>query len=115
MFPEPEMQALDGGRAFNGGNPPAEIRFNDAHVPNPQRARRRKRLLGAEQKAVVQGQAQELNRVWKIWANSLGTLDWRADPQNLPAGLTKESLASQPTLRKPWAAVIYGTAWTERA
>ena len=26
---------------------------------------------------------------WKIWGNSLGTLDWRADPQNLPPGLTK--------------------------
>src|SRR4029078_7147377 len=37
MFPESEMRALDGGRAFNGGNPPAEIHFNDAHVPNPQR------------------------------------------------------------------------------
>ena len=26
---------------------------------------------------------------WKIWGNSLGTLDLRADPQNLPEGLTK--------------------------
>ena len=26
---------------------------------------------------------------WKLWGNSGGTLDWRADPQNLPAGLTK--------------------------
>jgi hypothetical protein len=32
MFPEPAMQVLDGGRAFNGGNPPPEIRFNDAHA-----------------------------------------------------------------------------------
>ncbi|MDH4045492.1 MAG: hypothetical protein OEW06_13640, partial [Gemmatimonadota bacterium] len=30
MFPEREMQVLDGGRAFDGGDPPAEIRFNDA-------------------------------------------------------------------------------------
>src|SRR6476620_3485765 len=37
MFPESGMRLLDGGRAFNGGNPPAEIGFNDAHVPNPQR------------------------------------------------------------------------------
>jgi hypothetical protein len=38
MFPEPLMQALDGGRGFNGGNPPSEIRFNDAHVPHCGRA-----------------------------------------------------------------------------
>jgi len=25
---------------------------------------------------------------WKIWAASNGTMDWRADPQNLPQGLT---------------------------
>ena len=28
------MMALDGGRAFNGGNPPAELRFGEAH-PEP--------------------------------------------------------------------------------
>src|ERR1044072_8066823 len=35
MAPESLMQILDGGRAFNGGKPPEEIRFNDARVPNP--------------------------------------------------------------------------------
>jgi len=25
---------------------------------------------------------------WKIWGNTEGTLDTRADPQNLPSGLT---------------------------
>ena len=51
MFPETCMQVLDGGRAFNGGNPPAEIRFNDAHVPNPQQDAPPQTILGAEQKA----------------------------------------------------------------
>ena len=32
MFPEPEMEILDSGRGFNGGNAPAEGHFNDAHV-----------------------------------------------------------------------------------
>src|SRR4029079_16727709 len=27
---------------------------------------------------------------WKIWASSQGTLEQRADPENLPAGLTKQ-------------------------
>src|ERR1041384_5318649 len=34
MFPEDAARILDGGRTFNHGNPPAEIRFNDAHAPN---------------------------------------------------------------------------------
>jgi len=48
MFPEREMQVLDGGRAFDGGDPPAEIRFNDAHVPNPQRSAPPQTILGGD-------------------------------------------------------------------
>src|SRR3954466_6074542 len=36
MFTEEGMKVLDGGRAYGGGNPPAEVSFGDAHVPNPQ-------------------------------------------------------------------------------
>src|SRR5690242_9086173 len=35
MFPDDLLQVLDGGRAFNGGNPPTELEFNGARVPNP--------------------------------------------------------------------------------
>lgn len=113
MFPESEMRALDGGRAFDGGDPPAEIRFNDKHVPNPQRNAPPQTILGAEQKAWFKQQLESSTATWKIWGNSLGTLDWRADPQNLPPGLTKE----------PWPGNAYaalggsdfGTAYAERA
>ena len=114
MFPESLMQVLDGGRAFNGGNPPAEIRFNDAHVPNPQRNAPPQTLLGAEQKAWFKKKLESSTATWKIWGNSQGALDSRSDPQNLPAGLTKE----------PWpkdggyAAMSppdYGLAYAERA
>jgi alkaline phosphatase D len=113
MFPEPEMRALDGGRGFNGGNPPAEIRFNDAHVPNPQLNAPPQTILGAKQKAWFKDKLKSSSASWKIWANSQGALDLRADPQNLPPGLTKE----------PWPANTYacagggdyGTAYAERA
>ena len=113
MFPEALMRVLDGGRAFNGGNPPAEIRFNDAHVPNPQRNAPPQTILGAEQKAWFKEKLRSSTAAWKIWANSQGTLDHRADPQNLPPGLTRE----------PWPADggyaamsggDYGTAFMER-
>jgi alkaline phosphatase D len=113
MFPEPEMRALDGGRAFSGGNPPPEIRFNDAHVPNPQLSAPPQTLLGVEQKRWFKDKLKSSTAAWKIWANSLGTLDRRADPQNLPAGLTKEPWPSN-----TFAAMYggdYGTAYAERA
>lgn len=113
MFPEPEMRILDGGRGFNGGNPPPEIRFNDTRVPNPQRSAPPQTILGAEQKAWFKDRLRRSTAAWKIWASSLGALDWRADPQNLPAGLTKEAWP-----KNTYAALggsDYGTAYAERA
>ena len=61
MFPEALMQVLDGGRAFNGGNPPAELRFNDAHVANPQRNAPPQTHSRGGAEGLVQGPAQELD------------------------------------------------------
>lgn len=113
MAPEYLMQILDGGRAYNGGNPPAEVRFNDAHVPNPQRNAPPQTILGAEQKAWFKEKLKSSTAAWKIWGNSEGAFDHRADPQNLPAGLTKESWPAN-----TYAAMSggdYGTAFVERA
>ena len=113
MFPEQLMQVLEGGRAYNGGNPPAEIRFNDAHVPNPQRTAPPQTLLGAEQKKWFKDRLKSSTAVWKVWGNSLGTLESRADPQNLPAGLTKESWPRD--LFANLGGGDFGNAWMERA
>jgi alkaline phosphatase D len=114
MSPESMMQILDGGRAYNGGKPPEEIRFNDARVPNPQRNAPPQTILGAKQKAWFKEKLKSSTATWKIWANSEGALDERADPQNLPPGLTKE----------PWpkdggyanlGSPDFGNAYAERA
>jgi alkaline phosphatase D len=89
MFPDDAMQILDGGRAFNDGNPPAEIQFGQSSIPNPQRNAPPQTLLGAEQKAWLKDRLKRATATWKIWGNSQGTLEPRADPENLPAGLTK--------------------------
>jgi alkaline phosphatase D len=112
MFPESAMRILDGGRGFDGGNPPSELRFNDAHVPNPQRTAPPQTLLGAEQKAWFKDKLANATATWKIWANSLGALDWRADPQNLPAGLTTESWPADTFASLGGA--DYGAAYAER-
>ncbi len=112
LFPENAMQILDGGRAFNGSNPPAELQFKEGRVPNPQKNAPPATLLGAEQKAWLKEQLQRATATWKIWGNSQGTLESRADPENLPVGLTKA----------PWPAGTFANlgardhaiSWTER-
>ena len=112
MFPEDVMQVLDGGRTFNGGNPPAELQFKDKRVANSQNTAPPQTILGAEQKAWLKDQLKRATATWKIWGNSQGTLERRADPEHLPAGLTKQ----------PWPAGSfanlgggdYGSAWVER-
>ena len=114
MSPESLMQILDGGRAYNGGNPPEEVRFNDAHVPNPQRNAPPQTILGAKQKAWFKDKLKSSTATWKIWANSQGALDERADPQNLPPGLTKESWPKDGGFANVGNA-DYGNAYAERA
>ena len=112
MFPDEAMQVLDGGRTFNGGNPPAEIRFRDQSIPNPQKNAPPQTILGATQKSWMKEQLRRATATWKIWGCSTGCLDQRADPENLPAGMTK----------KPWPKGSFanlgggdhGSAWVER-
>jgi alkaline phosphatase D len=87
MFPEDVMEVCDGGRAFNGGRPPAEVRFGNKTVKNSQKDAPPQTILGAAQKAWFKDRLRASSATWKVWGNSLGTLDRRADPQNLPAGL----------------------------
>jgi alkaline phosphatase D len=112
MFSEEAMIALDLGRAANGGKPPAELQFREARIPNPRKDHAPRTILGAEQKAWFKDSLRKSTATWKIWGNSLGALDQRIDPQNLPAGLVE----------KPWPADTYamqgsndyGAAYAER-
>jgi alkaline phosphatase D len=70
-------------------------------------------MLGREQKAWLKDRLTRSTATWKIWGATNGTLDMRTDPQNLPAGLTKDK----------WPGKDYGTfgggdfsgAFSERA
>jgi alkaline phosphatase D len=112
MFSEEATIALDAGRAFDGGKPPAELHFRDVSIPNPSKEKPPRTILGVEQKAWFKDQLRKSKATWKIWGNSLGAIDHRADPQNLPAGMVKN----------PWPADTYaifrtddyGAAYAER-
>lgn len=112
MFPEAIVQALDGGRAFNGANPPAELTYNGVTIANPRKDAPPQTILGAEQKAWFKTRLKASTATWKIWGNSQATPDSRADPENLPAGITK---AAWPGGVAIMGGGDYGTAYHERA
>ena len=88
LIPEEVMQILDGGKTYNGGHPPASIRYGDKDLPNFRRDEPAQTLLGAEQKKWFFERLQNSKATWKIWGDTVATLDMRADPQNLLPGLT---------------------------
>ncbi|MCL6739872.1 alkaline phosphatase D family protein [Sphingomonas sp. RB56-2] len=113
MFPDDLLQALDGGRAFNGGNPPAELEFNGAKVPNPNKDKPPQTILGGTQKAWFKNRLRTSGATWKIWASSQCTLEQRADPENFPEGLTKQKWPAGRFANVQGG--DFGSAWVERS
>ena len=103
VFSEPVMIALDGGRTANGGNPPATLSFRDATIDNPRKDKKPRTILGAEQKAWFKDQLRKSTATWKIWANSLGAIDIRLDPEHIPASM----------VAKQWPANTFGIFRTD--
>ncbi|HEX6217684.1 MAG TPA: alkaline phosphatase D family protein, partial [Sphingomicrobium sp.] len=103
VFSEPAMIALDGGRMANGGNPPATLSFRDATIDNPRKDKNPRTILGAEQKTWFKDQLRKSTATWKIWANSLGAMDVRLDPEHIPASM----------VAKQWPANTFGIFRTD--
>jgi alkaline phosphatase D len=99
FFPQEAGEILDAGRAYDGGRPPAEIRFGETKISNPRKDAPPQTILGAEQKAWFKERLRRSRATWKIWGNSIGTPDWRADPQNVPEGLVPH----------PWPGATYAS------
>ena len=89
FVPQEVLDILDAGNTYNGGHPPATIRYGDKEVENFRKGQPATTILGAEQKTWFLERLKNSKATWKIWADTVATLDMRADPQNLPAGLTK--------------------------
>jgi alkaline phosphatase D len=112
LFAQEALEILDAGRAYADGHPPATIRVGDREIPNFRKDQPPQSVLGAKQKHWFLDRLKLSTATWKIWGNTLGTLDYRVDPQNLPPGLTT-----------PWPGAGYAgfhlgdasTAYVERA
>jgi alkaline phosphatase D len=111
FFPEEALEIIDAGNAYQGGQPPELIRYGRSQIPNFRRNQPPQTILGAAQKAWFLERLSKSNATWKIWGNTVATLDMRADLQNLP-----------PNIPSAWPGAGYagcpgadfGTAYVER-
>jgi alkaline phosphatase D len=87
MVPFETLQKIDAGETWPGGAPD-KLQFADKQASNFRKSNQPRTLLGAEQKAWFFERLAASTATWKVWANTVATFDMRADPQNLPAGLT---------------------------
>jgi len=87
LFPQEALEALDAGRTYDGGHPLEEIQIGELRMKNFTRDDPPMTVLGREQKAWLKRTLKASQATWKIWGATNGTMDMRADPQNLPPGL----------------------------
>jgi alkaline phosphatase D len=83
------MEILDAGKSYNGGNPPDSFPFGAKSIPNYRKDKEPQSILGAEQKAWFLERLKTSSATWKVWGNSVGSLDARIDLKNLPEGKGK--------------------------
>jgi alkaline phosphatase D len=88
FYPQEAMEIIDAGRTYAGGTPPDAITVGQVSVPNFRKDAGPYTLFGPRQRAWLRERLCNSDATWKIWGSSGGTLDWRADPQNLPLGIT---------------------------
>ena len=89
FIPEEVVEILDAGRTYNNGHPRPDLVRRRREIANFRREQPPQTMLGAKQKAWFLDRLQTSNATWKIWGNTIGTLDMRVDPQNLPPGIAK--------------------------
>ncbi|MBS1978100.1 MAG: alkaline phosphatase D family protein [Bacteroidetes bacterium] len=87
VYPQVPFEIIEYGRHYDGGNPPATIRFNGKDFPNPAKDAHAQTFLGKEQRAWFLNQLGGSKARWKIWGHSFGTMELRSDYHNLPGEL----------------------------
>lgn len=73
----------------------------DREIPNFRKDDPPQTILGMQQKSWFLEKLQASKATWKIWGNSIATLEGRVDAQSLPVGLTR-----------PWPGSSYGVTTT---
>jgi alkaline phosphatase D len=82
VAPFDALEIIDAGKTYNGGNPPATVRVDGKDIPNWCKDRPAGTMLGKEQKAWFLDRLSTSKACWKVWGNTVGSLDARIDFQN---------------------------------
>ncbi len=104
MFPDDLQQVLDGGRAFNGGNPPAELAFGESRIREPAKGCAAADDPRRRAESVVQGPAQARNRDMENLGQFAGRARHARRPAE-PSGGSRQGLACRlrkSRRRRPW-------------
>ena len=91
FIPQEVIEILDAGSAYGRRQASRNDLVWRKEFPNFRRDQPPQTILGAEQKAWFFERLKASKATWKIWGDTVATLEMRADPQNLPSGLAKES------------------------
>jgi alkaline phosphatase D len=86
------VDIYDGGRGYNGGNPPEILPFGGGTHPNTAIESEPGSLLGATQKIWFKERLSASDARWKIWGNSLPILPFRLDLGSILLGGRHESV-----------------------
>ncbi len=76
------LEIIDAGKTYNDGHPPATIRVDGKDIPNWCKDRPAGTMLGKEQKTWFLETLAASKTRWKVWGNTVGSLDARIDFQN---------------------------------
>ncbi|HEY1638886.1 MAG TPA: alkaline phosphatase D family protein, partial [Rhizomicrobium sp.] len=88
-FPLEALEILDAGKTYNNGNPPESIPFGKKSIANFRKGKNPQTMLGPAQKAWFLAQLRASKAPWKVWGNSVGSLDARLDLNNVPEAFGK--------------------------
>jgi alkaline phosphatase D len=86
MVPEEALDILDAGAAYDDGRPPRQIAFGGRRIDNFRKDEPPQSMLSRAQKTWFLRQLSASTAAWKLWGNSVGATDARADLHNLPQG-----------------------------
>jgi alkaline phosphatase D len=86
MLAEEALDILDAGSGYDQGRPPPQIAFGGQQLRNFRKDEPPQSMLGKTQKTWFLKQLSSSTATWKLWGNSVGATDVRADLHNLPEG-----------------------------
>ena len=86
------VDIADGGRDYNGGNPPELLPYGDGKTPNPAADRDPGSTLGKPQRDWFLETMRASKATWKLWGNALPLISMKLDTSSIPFADMEDSV-----------------------